>query len=64
MLAKFKIPNEYFIKMQSYPLTKIPVKTYGILDTIKTIKCVSNVEYIVVTTSQNIITVWKKSLTD
>ena len=56
---RYHIPAEYTIKNQK-DLTKIPVKDYNLLEKAKVMTAVSNGEYIVATTNQNLISIWNK----
>lgn len=58
---RYVIPAEYTIKNQK-DLTKIPVKDYNLLERAKVLVTVSNGEYIVASTNQNLISIWNKSL--
>jgi hypothetical protein len=59
-VLRFSIPTEYTIKNQK-DLTKIPVKDYNLLEKASVLACVSNGNFIVASTDQNIISIWSKS---
>lgn len=56
---RYHIPAEYTIKNQK-DLTKIPVKDYNLLEKAKVLAIVSNGNFIIATTNQNLITIWSK----
>ena len=58
-VMKFKIPDEYTIKMQK-TLKKIPINNYGLTEPMKIINCATNADTIVCVTSQNMVIIWKK----
>jgi hypothetical protein len=57
-IYKCKIPANYSIRKLNDPL-KVNVKNYGLLPAAKVFDAVSNGNYIVLGTDQNIITIWR-----
>jgi hypothetical protein len=56
---KYKLPQEYSIKKINDNF-KVNFKNFGLLTPPKTISCVSNGKYILLTTNQNIIAIWRR----
>jgi hypothetical protein len=69
IIASSKDNDNYEQLMKSYcnsngkqkDLTKIPVKDYNLLEKASVLACVSNGNFIVASTDQNIISIWSKS---
>jgi hypothetical protein len=61
-VLKFKIPVNYKIKASNKPTAAyIPVVTHGLLTEPKIYTCASNIDCIVATTDNNLVTIWTKN---
>ena len=60
-VIKCTLPDEYVLKMQKSMRAINSDKDYGFFEKAKIINCSTNVNYIVCTTNQNLIFIWKKA---
>jgi hypothetical protein len=61
-VLKFKIPENYKIKTSNKPTSaSISILTHGLLTEPKVYTCATNVDFIVATTDNNLVTIWAKN---
>jgi len=58
-LVRYKVPEQYSTKRLN-DSRKITCKGYGLLEKPKLLSCICNGDFMLFTTSQNMILIWKK----